>query len=66
MGEKKFKIPEGKAEQVKPAPADKPEQLKAHRQADKDIGQDADLNNKPGPEDDLDEGELARAEAGDR
>ena len=66
MAEKKLKIPEGNADQVIPAAGAKPEQLNAHRQADKDIEQDGDLNNKPGPEDDLDEGELARAEAGDQ
>ena len=37
----------------------------AHRQADKDIEQDPDLTTKPRPEDDLDEGELARMEGED-
>jgi hypothetical protein len=34
----------------------------AHKEADKDIEQDPDLSKKPGPRDDLDEGELARLE----
>ena len=34
--------------------------LAAHKEADKDIEQDPDLSKKPGPADDLDEGELAR------
>jgi len=34
----------------------------AHKAADKDIEQDPDLSSKPNPEDDLDEGELARFE----
>ncbi len=34
----------------------------AHQQADKDIDQDRDLSAEPNPEDDLDEGELARLE----
>lgn len=37
----------------------------AHKEADKDIEQDADLSEKPEPGDDLDEGELARLEGED-
>ena len=37
----------------------------AHEQADKDIEKDPDLATKPNPEDDLDEGELARLEGED-
>jgi len=36
--------------------------LAAHTEADKDIEQDPDLSKKPGPADDLDEGELAKLE----
>ena len=36
--------------------------IAAHKEADKDIEQDPDLSKKPGPADDLDEGELARLE----
>ena len=39
--------------------------IAAHKQADKDIEQDPDLTTKPRPEDDLDEGELARMEGED-
>ena len=39
--------------------------VKAHEQADKDIEKDPDLTTKPNPEDDLDEGELARLEGED-
>lgn len=39
--------------------------IEAHEQADKDIEQDPDLNAKSNPEDDLDEGELARLEGED-
>jgi hypothetical protein len=34
----------------------------AHKEADKDMEQDPDLSSTPNPEDDLDEGELARLE----
>ncbi|MEO8763618.1 MAG: hypothetical protein ABI416_04995 [Ginsengibacter sp.] len=34
----------------------------AHKEAEKDIGQDPDLSSEPDPADDLDEGELARLE----
>jgi len=37
----------------------------AHKQADKDIEQDPDLRPKPNPEDEMDEGELARLEGED-
>lgn len=37
----------------------------AHHQADKDIEQDPDLASKPNPEDEMDEGELARLEGED-
>ena len=37
----------------------------AHQQADKDIEHDPDLTTKPNPEDNLDEGELARLEGED-
>ncbi len=37
----------------------------AHEQAEKDIEMDPDLSAKPKPEDDLDEGELARPEGED-
>jgi hypothetical protein len=36
--------------------------IAAHTAADKDIEKDPDLNDKPEPGDDLDEGELARLE----
>lgn len=49
----------GSAEQEKTKP------LPAHEQADKDIKQDPDLNQKRKPEDDKDEGELARLEGED-
>jgi len=35
---------------------------KAHREAERDIHNDPDLSGEPHPEDDLDEGELARLE----
>ena len=37
----------------------------AHEEAEKDIEQDGELDLKPRPEDDLDEGELARFEDGE-
>ncbi len=37
----------------------------AYEQAEKDIEMDTDLSSKPEPEDDLDEGELARLEGED-
>ena len=37
----------------------------AHHQADQDIEHDPDLTTRPNPEDDLDEGELARLEGED-
>ena len=39
--------------------------LEAHDQADKDIEKDPDLATTPRPEDNLDEGELARLEGED-
>ncbi len=39
--------------------------ITAHQQADKDIEQDPDMATKPRPEDNLDEGELARLEGED-
>jgi len=39
--------------------------LAARKEAEKDIEQDPDLSTKPEPEDDLDEGELARLEGED-
>jgi len=39
--------------------------IEAHEQADKDIEKDPDLAIKPRPEDNLDEGELARLEGED-
>jgi hypothetical protein len=39
--------------------------IAAHQQADKDIEQDPDMATKPRPEDNLDEGELARLEGED-
>lgn len=39
--------------------------IAAHKAADKDIEQDPDLSSKANPEDDLDEGELARLEGED-
>ena len=44
---------------------EKGEVIEAHEQADKDIELDPDLNTKSNPEDDLDEGELARLEGED-
>jgi hypothetical protein len=37
--------------------------IEAHSQADKDLEKDPDLNTRPQPGDDLDEGELARFES---
>lgn len=45
-------------------PAEKVEE--AHTQAEKDIQQDPDLNDRPDPAADLDEGELARLESGEK
>lgn len=42
--------------------AEKENALAAHDQAEKDMEEDDDLNTKPAPEDDLDEGEIARFE----
>ena len=39
--------------------------VEAHKQAEKDIDNDPDLSTHPEPEDDLDEGELARLEGED-
>jgi len=39
--------------------------VEAHKQADKDIEQDPDLSPRPNPEDEMDEGELARLEGED-
>jgi hypothetical protein len=36
--------------------------VEAHKEADKDMEKDPELNDKPEPGDDLDEGELARFE----
>jgi len=44
---------------------EKEKAIEAHEQADKDIERDPDLATKPKPEDDLDEGELARLEGED-
>jgi hypothetical protein len=44
---------------------EKDKAIEAHQQADKDIEQDPDLATKPNPEDNLDEGELARLEGED-
>ncbi len=44
---------------------EKEKAIEAHEQADKDIERDPDLATKPNPEDDLDEGELARLEGED-
>lgn len=45
--------------------AEKENVAAAHEQAEKDIDDDGELTINPRPEDDLDEGELARFEAGD-
>lgn len=45
--------------------AEKENVIAAHDQAEKDMEEDDDLNSKPGPEDDLDEGEMARFEDND-
>ncbi len=45
--------------------ADKEKIKEAHETAEKDIERDPDLNLKPKPGDDLDEGELARLEGED-
>jgi hypothetical protein len=45
--------------------AEKEAVIAAHDQAEKDIEADAELTIDPRPEDDLDEGEIARFEAGD-
>ena len=44
---------------------EKDKAIEAHLQADKDIKLDPDLATKPNPEDNLDEGELARLEGED-
>jgi len=46
-------------------PSDNSSVVEAHKQADKDIEQDPDLSPKPNPEDEMDEGELARLEGED-
>jgi len=46
-------------------PVEKEKLIRAHDQADKDIGQDPDLTSKTNPGDELDEGELARLEGED-
>ncbi len=45
--------------------AQKENVIAAHNQAEKDMEEDDDLNSKPSPEDDLDEGEMARFEDND-
>ncbi|WP_018616722.1 hypothetical protein [Segetibacter koreensis] len=45
--------------------AEKETVIAAHDQAEKDMEEDDELNTKPAPEDDLDEGEIARFEDGD-
>lgn len=42
--------------------AEKENVIAAHDQAEKDMEEDPDLNAKPSPADDLDEGEIARYE----
>jgi len=44
---------------------EKEKTVEAHEQADKDIKKDPDLATQPRPEDNLDEGELARLEGED-
>ncbi len=57
-------MPDKNSEQKK-IPAKSEHVEEAHEQAEKDIENDPDLNLKPGPEADLDEGELARLEGGE-
>ncbi|HKG68317.1 MAG TPA: hypothetical protein VKA92_05580 [Segetibacter sp.] len=45
--------------------AEKETVMAAHTQAEKDMEEDADLNSKPNPKADLDEGEMARFEDND-
>jgi len=45
--------------------AEKKTVIAAHDQAEKDMEEDDELNSKPAPEDDLDEGEMARFEDDD-
>ena len=46
-------------------PVDNKKAIEAHNQADKDIEQDPDLSPQTNPEDEMDEGELARLEGED-
>lgn len=45
--------------------AEKESVIAAHDQAEKDMQEDDDFNNRPSPENDLDEGEMARFEGDD-
>ena len=63
-------MPKRKKEPLKPPAKEHVEKEmgkaeEAHHQADKDIKTDPDLATKPRPEDNLDEGELARLEGED-
>lgn len=59
---KKYDMQEKNLSQAK---ADNEKVKEAHELAEKDIENDPDLNMKPKPGDDLDEGELARLEGED-
>lgn len=57
-------MPDKNSKQQK-TPGNNEHAAEAHEQAEKDIEMDPDLSAKPKPEDDLDEGELARLEGED-
>lgn len=57
-------MPDKKPKQQR-SPDDNEKVEEAHKQAEKDIEMDPDINSKPEPGDDLDEGELARLEGED-
>ena len=61
----KKKIKDGNDHPKKEGKNVKEKAIAAHQQADKDIEQDPDLTTRARPEDNLDEGELARLEGED-
>jgi len=63
MAKKKIPVPDSSKKDSRPA--EKEKVIAAHDQAEKDIDQDPDLNTKTNPEDEMDEGELARLEGED-
>ena len=61
----KKKIPVSGSPKKDSRPPEKEKVIAAHDQAEKDIDQDPDLNSTSNPEDEMDEGELARLEGED-